>query len=88
MVLPKTIRIFHLVYQVKLVTPDTLGDCLGDIDTEKQIIRISNALSAELEFDTFLHEVLHAYCNLLGIEDDEQICSVGATVLSNLLQSI
>jgi len=62
--IPSTVKVGGKVYTVKCVPhPVVVGgrECYGSIDYNEQIISIcTNGNSAQQQFNTFLHELVHA----------------------------
>lgn len=58
-IIPKTLKVGGLTYNISIVGPDLLREEAGDIATEKKQIRILES-SEDFMFVSLLHEIFHA----------------------------
>ena len=65
--------IFGRDYQIKFVdqilSPVDGHPCCGLCDSEGSVIYINNKMDKELTNVTFFHEIFHAYCRRMGLEN-------------------
>ena len=83
---PKRLKVLNLTYKVRFVASiEAAGWC----DFERQEIVLAEGQSKEALADTFLHEVLHAVGNLMGVEyeTEEQTVQTFATGLTTFWQA-
>lgn len=59
MKIPKILKIGNFKYTVKLIDETSAGDKCGKSKLTTQAIRINNAMSKELQEETFFHELVH-----------------------------
>ena len=70
---PKRLKVLNLTYKVRFVASiEAAGWC----DFERQEIVLAEGQSKEALADTFLHEVLHAVGNLMGVEYETEELTV------------
>lgn len=88
---PKTIKILNLRYKIKFVkdTERTASEADGWCDPSNQTIAIYDGLPREAMADTFLHEVIHAIGNVMGIEwgSEESVARRVATGLCTVMKA-
>lgn len=58
--LPKTLRVGHLKYTIKIVPAGSLDRCYGDTNTIEQVIRLERDMAADRAREVVLHEIMHA----------------------------
>jgi len=71
---PETVKVFNLTFAVKFVPHEEMAraEAFGLCDFEKQLILLDESQSDESLQDTFMHEVLHAICFVLGIDVESE----------------
>lgn len=84
--LPKSIKIGAHIYKIKTATRKDLGpDTSGDIDNERNVIRIINHATRSRKIEILIHECLHAM--LVGHEfpNDEDIVVILGEAITQFL---
>ncbi len=86
---PKQLRVGPYTYKVA-VDPDRLPvDLFGQCDKGKHVIALHPEQSSIRLRSTLLHEILHALCDVTGVDDDkaeEHIATVIAPALLAVLR--
>jgi Zn-dependent peptidase ImmA (M78 family) len=75
--LPRSIEIGAHTYKLKMATRKELGkEVMGDVDNERNIIRVIRHATRSRKIEIILHECLHAM--LVGHEfpDDENLVNI------------
>ena len=89
--LPGTVKVGAFVYRIEReaqVRADDDRRLCGQVDHMRQVIRIGEGMAAEQEYDTFLHEVLHAidHNGQIGLTE-KQIHRLSSGILGVLLDN-
>ena len=76
-------KVLNLTFRVTFPSESEMAasGAVGWCDPESQTIAVSNDQPMDSMQDTFLHEVLHAICHVMGMSDTEKeesfVCRVG-----------
>ena len=68
--LPKTLKVGHLKYTIKLVPNGAIENAYGDCDPVAQVIRIERNLTSDRHRNVVLHELLHAIWSTQNLGDE------------------
>jgi hypothetical protein len=88
--LPGTIYLGHRKIKVKQIGARTANkdEIYGDFDVSKDLIRIDKTLEPTRKLNTFIHEIVHVLLDHfnaeLKLKDEEKVCEVLGTGLSDL----
>lgn len=87
--LPGSIRVGYRTYRVEEfeILDATSADKFGECDHIRGLIRVRMDLGPVVIANTLLHEVLHACCEVGGLQDDDKEERV-VEVLSNQLTQV
>ena len=87
MIIPETVNVFHLTYQVRHVGADVIGPgTCGHVDTGAGQILILDSMPHQFKVDTFVHELVHAHLLAIGQKDDEEIVHAITTAILTFLK--
>tara|TARA_R100001460_G_scaffold62797_1_gene103009 strand:- start:90 stop:422 length:333 start_codon:yes stop_codon:yes gene_type:complete len=88
--LPGTIYLGHRKIKVKQIGAKTANkdEIYGDFDVNKDLIRIDKTLEPTRKLNTLIHEIVHVLLDHfnaeLKLKDEEKVCEVLGTGLSDL----
>lgn len=83
---PRSLKIGAHVFTLKIATPKELGENLvGDMDPEKNRIRIIRGTTRSRCVEIILHECIHAMLSGYEFKDEETITMVLGEALTSFL---
>ena len=91
MKLPGIIYLGHRKIKVKEIGARTANkdEIYGDFDVNKDLIRVDKTLTPEKKLNTLIHEIVHVLLDHfnaeLKLKDEEKVCEVLGSGLSDLL---
>ena len=91
MKLPGIIYLGHRKIKVKEIGARTASkdEIYGDFDVNKDLIRVDKTLTPEKKLNTLIHEIVHVLLDHfnaeLKLKDEEKVCEVLGSGLSDLL---
>jgi Zn-dependent peptidase ImmA (M78 family) len=91
MKLPGIIYLGHRKIKVKEIGARTASkdEIYGDFDVNKDLIRVDKTLTPEKKLNTLIHEIIHVLLDHfnaeLKLKDEEKVCEVLGSGLSDLL---
>lgn len=91
MKLPGIIYLGHRKIKVKEIGARTANkdEIYGDFDVNKDLIRVDKTLTPEKKLNTLIHEIIHVLLDHfnaeLKLKDEEKVCEVLGSGLSDLL---
>ena len=91
MKLPSTIYLGHRKIKIKQIGARTANkdEIYGDFDVNKDLIRVDKTLTPEKKLNTLIHEIIHVLLDHfnaeLKLKDEEKVCEVLGSGLSDLL---
>lgn len=87
MKIPKVIKAVGRSYQVHVEeSKDFTGELNGEVNVDKQVIRIASGQGFEGERETLLHEVIHIVEKLFAVDLEEEQVKVLSNALFNVLR--
>ncbi len=91
MSLPRKFTILHRTYKISRVTKVDEDDSYGEFDYSSCTIKIKKGLSPDDEYQTFLHEVVHAILSELSydnLNNDERFVDVFSKALYQIIKTM
>lgn len=91
MSLPRKFTILHRTYKVSRVNKVDEDDSYGEFDYASCTIKIKKGLSPDDEYQTFLHEVVHAILSELSydnLNNDERFVDVFSKALYQIIKTM
>jgi hypothetical protein len=91
MKLPGIIYLGHRKIKIKEIGARTASkdEIYGDFDVNKDLIRVDKTLTPEKKLNTLIHEIIHVLLDHfnaeLKLKDEEKVCEVLGSGLSDLL---
>ena len=85
--LPRTLKVRGHIYKVQQVDGRALqgGECLADIDHDRNVIRIYKRASPVVKIELLLHEVAHAILAEHNLKNDEEVTTALGEALTAFL---